>query len=87
MTVFCGPGLFLVPAPLVGASIAAIWLRALIRIRSAARRGVDLHRIDPPARERPAPLPERSEPRAATPLPAPSAPEAPAQAGEPRLLR
>jgi DNA-directed RNA polymerase subunit RPC12/RpoP len=83
MTVFCGPGLFLVPASLVGASIAAIWLRALIRSRIAARRGVDLHRIERPARERPAPEPARSEP------PAPSlAPESPvAGGGEPRLLR
>ena len=87
MTVFSGSGLFLVPTPLVVASIAAVWLRAVIRIRSAGRRGVDLHRIDPPAREQPAPLAERSEPRVAAPLEAPRAPEAPASSGEPRLLR
>jgi DNA-directed RNA polymerase subunit RPC12/RpoP len=87
MTVFGGSGLFLVPTPVVGASIAAVWLRAVIRIRSGARREVDLHRIDPPARESPAPLAERSEPRAAAPLEAPLAPEAPAPSGEPRLLR
>jgi hypothetical protein len=83
MTVFCGPGLFLAPAWLVGASIAAIWLRALIRTRSAARRGVDLHRIERPARVRLAPEPAPSEPRES-----PLAPGAPAPAGgEPRLLR
>jgi DNA-directed RNA polymerase subunit RPC12/RpoP len=87
MTVFCGSGLFMVPAPLVGASIAAVWLRAVIRIRSAARRGVDLHWIDRPERERPALPPERSEPRGAEPLEVPRAPEAPASSGEPRLLR
>jgi DNA-directed RNA polymerase subunit RPC12/RpoP len=87
MTVFCGPDLFLAPASLVGASIAAIWLRALIRSRSAARRGVDLHRdlhrIERPAPERPAPEPARSEPEEPS-----RPPGSPAQAGsEPRLLR
>lgn len=83
MTVFGGGSLLWLPAPLVGASIAAVWLRALIRIRSAARLGVDLHRIEPPARERPAPPPARVEP----PAP-PKAPERPAQpGGEPSVLR
>lgn len=82
MTVFGGAGLLGLPAVLVGASIAAIWLRALIRIRSAPDRRADLHRIEPPPRERPAPLPARVEP------PAPvQAPEPPARPGEPRLLR
>lgn len=54
MTVFGGAGLLGLPAALVGASIAAIWLRALIRIRSAPDRRADLYRIDPPPRERPA---------------------------------
>jgi DNA-directed RNA polymerase subunit RPC12/RpoP len=89
MTVFCGPGLFLVPAPLVVASVAAIWLRAVIRIRSGARRGADLHRIEPPARVRPAPLSEAIAPVAqvATPPTSARVPEPPAASGEPRLLR
>jgi DNA-directed RNA polymerase subunit RPC12/RpoP len=87
MTVFCGPGLFLAPGWLVGASIAAIWLRALIRSRSAGRRGVDLHRdlhrIERPAPERPA-----LEPAPGEPAEPPRPPEAPAQASsEPHLLR
>lgn len=84
MTVFGGMGLFGVPAPLVGASLAAVWLRALIRARTAARRRGDLHRIEPPPRERPAPLPAR----AARDEPVAPRPEPPAQpGGEPRLLR
>jgi DNA-directed RNA polymerase subunit RPC12/RpoP len=82
MTVFGGAGLLGLPLALVGASIAAIWLRALIRIRSAPDRRADLHRIEPPPRERPTPLPARVEP------PAPvQAPEPPARPGEPHLLR
>jgi hypothetical protein len=86
MTVFGCMGVLGLPAPLVGVSIgavAAVWLRAVIRIRSAARRRVDLHRIEPPSRTPPAPLPARTEP----PVP-PTAPEPPVPAGgEPRLLR
>jgi DNA-directed RNA polymerase subunit RPC12/RpoP len=83
MTVFCGPGLFLAPGWLVGASIAAIWLRALIRSRSAGRRGVDLHRIERPAPERPALEPAPGEPAEPS-----RPPEAPAQpSSEPHLLR
>jgi DNA-directed RNA polymerase subunit RPC12/RpoP len=71
------------PAPLVGASLAAMWLRALIRARSAARRGGDLDRIEPPPRERPAPLPARAAREPAAPPPEPPA----LPGGEPRLLR
>jgi DNA-directed RNA polymerase subunit RPC12/RpoP len=90
MTVFGGAGLIGLPAALVGTSIAAIWLRALIRSRSAARRGVDLHRIEPAPRERPAASPAPVEPPAPLqvgepPVPV-QAPE-PALPGEPRLLR
>lgn len=91
MTVFGGAGLLGLPAPLVGASIAAIWLRALVRSRAAARRGVDLHRIEPPSRERRAPLPAGVEPPAPVRAPEPPvsvrAPEPPTPLGEPRLLR
>jgi len=83
MTVFGGAGLLGVPVSLIGASVAAVWLRALIRSRSGARRGVDLHRIDPPHLDGPAvppALPERVAPPAAPePLATP--------ADEPRLLR
>jgi DNA-directed RNA polymerase subunit RPC12/RpoP len=82
MTVFGGAGLLGLPAALVGASIAAIWLRALIRIRSAPDRRADLHRIEPPPRVRPAPLPVRVEPSAPV-----QAAEPPARPGEPHLLR
>src|SRR5262249_14257143 len=81
MTVFGGVGLLGLPVALVGASIGAIWLRALIRIRGAPARRADLHRIEPPPRERPAPLPAHAEP------PPVQAPEPPARPGEPRLLR
>jgi hypothetical protein len=81
MTVFGGVGLLGLPAALVGASIAAIWLRALIRIRSAPDRRADLHRIESPSRELSAPLAARGEP------PAPvQASEPPPGPGEPRLL-
>ncbi|HEX3762318.1 MAG TPA: hypothetical protein VHW23_26640 [Kofleriaceae bacterium] len=86
MTVFGGAGLFGVPAALVGASVAAVWLRALIRSRSAARRGVDLHRIDPPRPERSAALPAPvAAPAEPTPPAAPEPP--PGSADQPRLLR
>lgn len=81
MTVFGGAGLLGLPVALVGASIAAIWLRALIRIRSAHDRRADLHRIEPPPRERLAPLLAPVEPSAPV-----QAPEPPARSGEPRLL-
>jgi DNA-directed RNA polymerase subunit RPC12/RpoP len=91
MTVAGGAGLLGLPASLVGGSIAAIWLRALIRSRSAAGRGVDLHRIEAAPVERPAPLPAPVEspapPRAPEPVVSVAAPEPPAQAREPRLLR
>ncbi len=91
MTVFGGVGLLGLPALLVGASITAIWLRALIRSRAAARRSVDLHRIEPPPREHPAPPPARVELPAPDRAPEPPvsvrAPEPPAPLGEPRLLR
>lgn len=99
MTVFGGAGLLGLPVALVGASIAAIWLRALIRIRSAPDRRVDLHRIEPPPRERPAPLPAQGEPptpeqagvQAGVQAGEPPAPvqvsEPQARSGEPRLLR
>lgn len=83
MTVFGGAGLLGVPAPLVGASVAAVWLRALIRSRSAALRDVDLHRIEPPHHERVAALPAPDAALAPSPVPEP----APVPAGEPRLLR
>ena len=82
MTVFGGVGLLGLPVALVGASIAAIWLRAVIRIRSAADRRADLHRIEPPPCERPAALPAHVEPPAPVQVSEPSAPSS-----EPRLLR
>ncbi|HEX3481557.1 MAG TPA: hypothetical protein VHT91_41385 [Kofleriaceae bacterium] len=92
MTVFGGAGLLGLPVALVGTSLAAIWLRALIRSRSAARRPVvDLHRIEPPPHERSAPLPAPVEPpapvQAGEPPAQVQAPHPPAQPGEPRLLR
>lgn len=86
MTVFGGAGLLGLPPLLVGASVAAVWLRALIRARTVAGRGGDLHRIEPPTRvPRPEPPPARVAP--AEPL-APAAPSPPAESGaEPRLLR
>jgi hypothetical protein len=84
MTVFGGGSLFLrLPAAIAGAAIAAVWVRALIRSRADARRGRDLQRIEPPPRERPAPLPARTEPP--TPIRAPEPPPGPGD--EPRLLR
>lgn len=82
MTVFGGAGLLGLPAALVGASIAAVWLRALIRIRSAPDRRADLHRIEPPPRERPAALPAHEAPLAPV-----QPPEPPPGPGEPHLLR
>ena len=100
MTVFGGVGLIGLPPLVVGASVAAVWLRALIRARVAARGG-DLHRIEPPARVRGPELPPAralpAEPRAPAPPPpaepgpeprAPAVPASPAEPGaEPRLLR
>jgi hypothetical protein len=87
MTVFGGAGLLGLPPLVVGVSVAAVWLRALIRSRAAGR-GSDLHRIEPPPRERPAPPPAlavHAEP-AAPAVPAAIEPPAGA-AAEPRLLR
>jgi DNA-directed RNA polymerase subunit RPC12/RpoP len=87
MTVFGGAGLLGLPVAVVGASLAAVWLRALIRSRAAGRR-VDLHRIEPPPREPLAP-PVIVDPAPAPPAPlaSPRASEPPGQPGEPRLLR
>ena len=91
MTVFGGAGLLGLPVALVGGSLAAIWLRALIRIRTARGRSVDLHRIEPAPRERPASLPASVEPPAPVAAEEASAqvqaPHPPARPGEPRLLR
>jgi DNA-directed RNA polymerase subunit RPC12/RpoP len=89
MTVFGGVSLIGLPVALIGTSIGAIWLRALIRSRSAARRGVDLHRIEPAPRDRPAPLSARVESPAPVQVsePAPMQAPEPPRPGEPRLLR
>jgi hypothetical protein len=91
MTVFGGAGMLGLPLALVGASIAAIWLRALIRNRSAGDRRVDLHRIEPSPRERPAALPAAVDPptpvQAGEPLAPVQVPEPQPPTGEPRLLR
>jgi DNA-directed RNA polymerase subunit RPC12/RpoP len=102
MTVFGVVGLIGLPPLLVGASVAAVWLRALIRARVVARRVGDLHRVEraagaprpglPTARALPA---EPRAPAAAAPPVepgaeprTPAAPAPPVELGaEPRLLR
>jgi len=101
MTVFGGLALIgQVPTVLVGASLAALWARALLRVRTGGPRRVDLQRIERPAREPVAALPEaralRDAPAAAPAAPAgpvpvtpaPARPEPPADPNDgPRLLR
>lgn len=99
MTVFGGLALIgQVPTLLVGASLAALWARTLLRVRAGGAHQVDLQRIDRPAPARAPVLPEAravhdalAAPAAPAPPPAPAAPARPESPADPsagpRLLR
>lgn len=86
MTIAGACCLGLVSLPVIAVPVAALWLRAAIRLRAAGSRSREPSRVEP---SRPAKLPE-ARALGAAPVHVPATPEpepAPGPGAEPRLLR